>query len=242
MESLTLDDWRPASFLVVARLDATVKDLEDRSFTVEFDEVHGEHAAVVRLPAGPAFYLVATPGTPLGGVRYVMRRSGGHGLGRGVGRLLVADAVRLVRRYLGPRRRVGRDLACSLHDPSVHRAHQRMPSSVSSWRRSSLSLSARRRALSRNRPSFTVVCVPFGSVITSTCLRGTDCRPSSARQALGDGDSPTVRCDPRPDDRLYPGQAGQRWLAEYPDVPPLSDGRPAASRMRTRSCRARLSV
>lgn len=32
-----------------------------------FDEVHGEHAAVVRLPAGLVFCLVATPGTPLGG-------------------------------------------------------------------------------------------------------------------------------------------------------------------------------
>lgn len=67
METLTLDDWRPASFLVVAQLDVTAKVLEDRSFTVEFDEVHGEHTAVARVPDGLVFCLVATPGTPLGG-------------------------------------------------------------------------------------------------------------------------------------------------------------------------------
>ncbi|MEU6850410.1 hypothetical protein ABZ901_10855 [Actinacidiphila alni] len=67
MDFLGLDDWRPVSFLVVAQLDVTVEDLESESFTVELDEVHGEHAAVVRLPGGLVFCLVATPGTPLGG-------------------------------------------------------------------------------------------------------------------------------------------------------------------------------
>jgi hypothetical protein len=67
VESLTLDDWRPTSFLVVAQLDVTAKALEEQSFTVEFDGVHGEHTAVLRLPAGLLFCLVATPGTPLGG-------------------------------------------------------------------------------------------------------------------------------------------------------------------------------
>ncbi|MFC4036314.1 hypothetical protein ACFO3J_33450 [Streptomyces polygonati] len=67
VESLTLGDWRPASFLVVAQLGTTVEDLENLAFGVELDEVHGEHTAVVRLPAGLVFCLAATPGTPLGG-------------------------------------------------------------------------------------------------------------------------------------------------------------------------------
>ncbi|MBY8881599.1 hypothetical protein [Actinacidiphila acidipaludis] len=67
MESLTLDNWRPASFLVVAQLDVMVEGLKDRSFTVEPDEVHGEHTAVVRLPTGLVFCLVAIPETALGG-------------------------------------------------------------------------------------------------------------------------------------------------------------------------------
>lgn len=67
VEPLTVDDWRPASFLVVAQLDTTVRDLEYRSFLVELDEVHGEHAAVVRL-AGSIFCLVAASGTSLGGL------------------------------------------------------------------------------------------------------------------------------------------------------------------------------
>lgn len=61
MESLTLGDWRPAEFLVVAQLDVTLEALGDLSLTVEFDDVHGEHTAVLRLPSGPVFCLVATP-------------------------------------------------------------------------------------------------------------------------------------------------------------------------------------
>ncbi|MBM9507826.1 hypothetical protein [Actinacidiphila acididurans] len=62
MESLTLDGWQPAEFLVVAQLDLTVRALEERSLTVEFDEVHGEHTAVLRVSnAGLVFCLVATP-------------------------------------------------------------------------------------------------------------------------------------------------------------------------------------
>jgi hypothetical protein len=61
VESLALADWRPAEFLVVAQLDLTVEALEERSLLVELDEVHGEHAAVMRLRAGVVFCLVATP-------------------------------------------------------------------------------------------------------------------------------------------------------------------------------------
>jgi hypothetical protein len=61
VESLTLDDWRPARFLVVAQLDVTVEALRALSLTVEIDDVHGEHAAVLRLPTGLVFCLVATP-------------------------------------------------------------------------------------------------------------------------------------------------------------------------------------
>nr|WSX78644.1 hypothetical protein OH826_35240 [Streptomyces sp. NBC_00899] len=61
VESLTLDEWRPTEFLVVAQLDLTVQALVDRALTVELDEVHGEHTAVLRLPTGSVFCLVATP-------------------------------------------------------------------------------------------------------------------------------------------------------------------------------------
>ncbi|WP_143172658.1 hypothetical protein [Actinacidiphila paucisporea] len=64
---MTLDDWRPVSFLVVAQFDVTVQTLEDHGFTVELDEAHGEHTAVLRLHPGLLFCLVATPGTALGG-------------------------------------------------------------------------------------------------------------------------------------------------------------------------------
>jgi hypothetical protein len=67
VESLALGDWQPASFLVVAQLDVTVEELTGLSLAVELDEVHGEHAVVLRLPPGQVFCLVATPGTPLGG-------------------------------------------------------------------------------------------------------------------------------------------------------------------------------
>jgi hypothetical protein len=61
VEFLTLDDWRPAEFLVVAQLALTVRALEDRSLTVELDEVNGEHTAVLRLPTGLVFCLAVTP-------------------------------------------------------------------------------------------------------------------------------------------------------------------------------------
>lgn len=61
MESLTLEDWRPADFLVVAQLDVTLEALGDLSLAVELDDTHGEHAAVLRLPSGLVFCLVATP-------------------------------------------------------------------------------------------------------------------------------------------------------------------------------------
>lgn len=61
MEPLTLGDWRPAEFLVVAQLDVTLEALGDLSLAVEFDDVHGEHTAVLRLPSGLVFCLVATP-------------------------------------------------------------------------------------------------------------------------------------------------------------------------------------
>jgi hypothetical protein len=60
VESLTLDDWRPASFLVVAQLDLTADALEALAVLVEFDE-GGEHTAVLRLSGGLVFCLVATP-------------------------------------------------------------------------------------------------------------------------------------------------------------------------------------
>lgn len=67
VETLTLKDWRPFSFLVVAQLDVTVEALEARSLTVELHELDGEHTAVLRVPTGELFCLVATPDTPLGG-------------------------------------------------------------------------------------------------------------------------------------------------------------------------------
>ena len=58
---MTLLDWRPTELLVVAQLDVTVEQLQEHGLAVELDDVHGEHATVLRIPTGRLFCLVATP-------------------------------------------------------------------------------------------------------------------------------------------------------------------------------------
>ena len=61
VESLTLGDWRPADFLGCGATQGDCGGVGGPVSRGRIDDVHGERAAVLRLPSGLVFCLVATP-------------------------------------------------------------------------------------------------------------------------------------------------------------------------------------
>lgn len=65
MESVTIDEWRPAEFVVVAQLDIERPRLEDLGVSVFLED--GEETAYVRLSSGNVYALFKMPENPIPG-------------------------------------------------------------------------------------------------------------------------------------------------------------------------------